>query len=101
KSMGESYKIGQLSGYSISAAKAFYLATRGAANALHLDQTVGSIQAGMEADLVVLNPVSTPLLKFRTQYCNSIEELLFVQMTLADDRAIEKVYSAGSVIKGG
>ncbi|MBF23935.1 MAG: guanine deaminase [Pusillimonas sp.] len=100
KSMGEVYKVGQLSGYSVSAAKAFYLATRGAAKALHLDNKIGSIEAGMEADLVVLNPASTPLLEFRTQYCNSIEELLFVQMTLADDRAIDTVYSAGRVIKG-
>tara|TARA_R100000455_G_scaffold20137_1_gene9994 strand:- start:169 stop:483 length:315 start_codon:yes stop_codon:yes gene_type:complete len=101
KSMGEAYKVGQLSGYSVSAAKAFYLATRGAAKALHLDNKIGSIEAGMEADLVVLNPASTPLLAFRTQYCNSIEELLFVQMTLSDDRAIETVYSGGRIIKGG
>lgn len=100
KSMGESYKVGQLSGYSVSATKAFYLATRGAAKALHLENTIGSIEPGMEADLVVLNPMSTPLLEFRTQYCNSIEELLFVQMTLADDRAIDTVYSGGRVIKG-
>ncbi|MBC7204126.1 MAG: guanine deaminase [Pusillimonas sp.] len=100
KSMGEAYKVAQLSGYSLSAAKAFYLATRGAATALHLENTIGSITKGMEADLVVMNPASTPLLAFRTQYCKSIEELLFVQMTLADDRAIETVYSAGRVIKG-
>lgn len=97
RSMGEAYKVGQLGGYSLSAIKAFYLATRGAANALHLDDRIGSIAAGHDADLVVLDRHSTPLLKFRDSYCNSIEEVMFVLMTLADDRAVKAVYINGAL----
>lgn len=97
RSMGEAYKVGQLGGYSLSSVKAFYLATRGAANALHLDHCIGSIEAGYDADLVVLDRQSTPLLKFRDSYCNSIEEVMFVLMTLADDRAVKAVYTGGSL----
>lgn len=96
RSMGEAYKVGQLGGYSLSAIKAFYLATRGAANALHLEHRIGSIAAGHDADIVVLDRHSTPLLKFRDSYCNSIEEVMFVLMTLADDRAVKAVYINGA-----
>jgi len=95
QTMGQAYKIGQLGGYSLSAAKALYLATRGAAHALHLEDKIGSIAPGMEADLLVLDLKSTPLIDFRMKYCKDIHEALFIQMTLADDRATQAVYIQG------
>jgi len=100
QSMNESYKIAQLQGYSLSSVKAFYLATRGAANALYLDDKIGSIDNGFEADLVVLNCKSTSLMEFRMKYCQTIEEKLFVLMTLGDDRATKAVYVAGEKVYG-
>lgn len=97
QTMGAAYKIGQLGHYSLSAAKAFYLATRGAAQALYLEDKVGSICPGMEADLLVLDLKSTPLIDFRMQHCENIEEALFIQMTMGDDRATEAVYIAGEL----
>ncbi len=100
RTMGEAYKIGELCGNSLCAADAYFLATRGAAEALHLDDKIGSIGVGMEADLVVLNLKSTPLVEFRMKFCNSIEEVLAVQMTMADDRATRAVYVAGKLAYG-
>jgi len=97
RTMGEAYKIGQFGSYSLSAPKAFYMATRGAARALYLEDTIGSIAAGMEADLLVLDLKSTPLLEFRMRHCETLDEALFVQMTLADDRATRAVYVAGAL----
>ncbi len=97
RTMGEAYKIGQFGRYSLSAPKAFYLATRGAAHALYLDDKIGSIAPGMEADLLVLDLKSTPLIDFRMKHCNDLDEALFVQMTLGDDRATRAVYVDGQL----
>lgn len=97
RTMGEAYKVGQFAGFSLSAPKAFWLATAGSARALHLDDKIGSIAVGMEADLQVLNLRSTPLLDFRMQHCDTLTEALFVQMTMADERATQAVYVAGEL----
>jgi guanine deaminase len=95
QTMGEAYKAAQLHGHALPAAHAFYLATRGAAHALYLDDTIGSVAPGMEADLVVLDLKSTPLIAHRMGYAENLDEALFIQMTLADDRAVRATYVAG------
>ena len=95
KTMGAAYLVAQLGGHPLSAPLAYYLATRGAAQALYLDDKIGSLAEGMEADVLVMNLKSTPLIEFRMKRCASIEEALFVQMTMADERAIAERYVAG------
>ena len=97
KTMGAAYQVAQLGGGSLSAPLALYLATRGAAQALYLEDRIGSLGVGMEADLVVLNMKSTPLIEFRMQRCESLEESLFVQMTMADERAVTQRIVAGQL----
>ena len=93
--MREAYKAAQLNRQSLSAAHAWYLATRGSARAMYLDDRIGSIAPGMEADLVVLDMRSTPLIDFRMNFAETFAEQLFVQMTLGDDRAVQATYVAG------
>lgn len=95
--MNEAYKVAQLNGYSLSAAHAYYLATRGAAHALYLDDKIGSIAPGYEADLVVLDLKSTPLIDFRMKSCRDIDEALFIQLIMGDDRATRATYVAGEL----
>jgi guanine deaminase len=97
QTLNETYKVAQLNGNSLSAGHAFYLATRGSAKALYLEDKIGSVGVGMEADLVVLDLKSTPLIEYRMRYCNDIHDVLFIQMTLADDRAIRATYIAGQI----
>jgi guanine deaminase len=95
QTLNEAYKAAQMNGYALSAGYAFYLATRGTAHALHLEDTIGSLAPGMEADLVVLDLKSTPLIAFRMKHAADLDEALFVQMTLGDDRAVRATYVAG------
>ena len=88
KTMGSAYQTAQLNGNSLSATQAFYLATRGAARALYLDDRIGSLAEGLDADAVLLNLMFTPLIEARMARCESLDDALFVQMTLGDDRAI-------------
>ena len=77
--------------------EALYLATLGGAEALGLEDRIGSIQVGGEADIIVLDPKATPLLAFREARSRSLEETLFVLMTLGDDRAVRATYVAGAL----
>lgn len=97
--LNEAYKTSQVHSAPLDAVKAFYLATLGGARALRLDHKIGSIKPGLEADLVVLDPAATPLLKFRNERANSIEEILFVLITLGDERAVRATYVAGAKAK--
>ncbi len=94
--MSEAYKVGQLGGYSLSALQAFFLATRGAAEALYLDDVIGSLEAGYEADMVVFDLAGTALLEHRQAQAESIEDVLFLLMMLGDDRSVEATYIAGN-----
>ena len=96
--LGAAYKAAQLNRYSLAAPHAFYLATRGAAKALYLEDRIGSIAPGMEADLAVLDMRSTPLIDFRMNHAHNLGEQLFIQMTLADDRAVQATYVAGRLV---
>ncbi|WP_421996546.1 guanine deaminase [Reyranella sp.] len=93
--LGAAYKAAQLNGHALSAGHAYYLSTRGSARALYLEDRIGSIAPGMEADLVVLDMRSTPLIDFRMNQARDFAEQLFVQMTLGDDRAVRATYVAG------
>jgi guanine deaminase len=95
--LNEAYKAAQLNNHALTAGHAFYLATRGTANAMYIDDKVGSLAPGMEADIVVLNTKSTPIIKYRMQFVKDILEALFIQMTLGDDRAVQATYIAGEL----
>lgn len=98
QSLNEAYKVTALAGGRLDAVRAFYLATLGGAEALYLDDRLGRVAPGYEADLIVLDPKATPLLAFRTGYCRDLTELLFTLMTMGDDRAIRATWVAGACL---
>lgn len=77
--------------------KSLYQATLGGAKALYLDDKIGSLEVGKEADFVVLEPSATTLMKFRMQQAKTLEEKLFVLMSLGDDRTVHATYIYGDL----
>lgn len=98
QTMNEAYKAAQLNGNALSAGLAYYLATRGTAKALYLEDKIGSIGVGMEADIAVVDLIATPIAAYRMKYARDLEEKLFIQMILADDRAIQTTFVAGKPV---
>ena len=88
-------QLANLGGHRLTPAQVLYTATRGAAQALGLVDTIGSIAPGLEADLVVLDLACDPLMRFRMQHAHNIEETLYVLMTLGDSRAIRDTLVMG------
>jgi guanine deaminase len=98
QTMNEAYKVARLKGSYLPAARMFYLATLGAARSMQLEGTIGNFVAGAEADFIVLDPKSTPLMARRTERCNNLEELLFALALLGDDRAVAATYACGKLV---
>ena len=82
----------------LPATRALYLATLGAAEALHLDAELGNFLPGKEADFVVIDEGGAPLTARRTAAAQTIEERLFALQTLADDRNIAATWVAGAEV---
>ena len=95
QTMGEAYKVQMLGGYKPSASALFGMSTIGNACRLHIDAETGSLDVGKYADVVVLDPAATPVLKARHALSQSLEDVLFALMILGDDRAVAATYVAG------
>jgi guanine deaminase len=98
--MAEAYKVQMLNGYKPSATELFRMATLGNATCLHLAQETGSLDQGKYADIIVLDPEATPVLKARHALSQSLEAVLFSLMMLGDDRAVAATYVAGERLYG-
>lgn len=93
--LSEAYKVQQLQGNQLSAHQGLYQITLGNAQSLLLDHKIGNFMPNKEADFVVIDMGATELLERRMAQTKTVEEQLFVLMTLGDDRVIEQTIIAG------
>jgi guanine deaminase len=93
--LAEAYKVLQLQDQNLPALEAFHAVTLGNARALGLDDRIGALVPGREADIVVLDARATPAMAHRAERIATLEEELFLLMTLGDDRAVAATYIAG------
>ncbi|WP_406648853.1 guanine deaminase [Aliisedimentitalea scapharcae] len=95
RTMAAAYEIGQLRGTPLHASQLIWLATQGSATALRMDDRIGNIAPGMEADIVVLDLSSTPAIAQRSQRAADLWEALFPTIMMGDDRAVAEVWIGG------
>ncbi|MFD3188752.1 guanine deaminase [Sedimentitalea sp. HM32M-2] len=99
QTLNEGYKVLQLQGQNLHPLRAFHWITRGNAVALGLQDRIGTLAAGTEADIIVLNARATDAMALRMQCATTLSEELFVLQMMGDDRAIDQVYVAGTAMK--
>jgi guanine deaminase len=96
--MKAAYEIAQFRNYSLTPFEAFHMLTSGGAKALHLEDKIGRIAPGYEADLSVIDLTSTDIIEHRMKCVDSLADTLFAQIILADDRAIRATYANGEIV---
>ena len=95
RTMASAYEIGQLRGTALHPAQLLWLATAGSARSLHLEDKIGALRPGHEADLTILDLASTPAIAQRAAEATSVWEAVFPTIMMGDDRAIAGVWIAG------
>ncbi|KQU72555.1 MULTISPECIES: guanine deaminase [unclassified Ensifer] len=99
ETMDEAYKVLHLQGQRLSPFNSFYMMTLGNARALDLDDRIGSLHIGADADIVVLDSRAKPSMELRMRVAKTLAEELFILQTMGDDRSVAETYVAGKPMK--
>ncbi|MFD1197827.1 guanine deaminase [Brucella gallinifaecis] len=99
RTLDEGYKVLQLRGNRLNPFQSFYMMTLGNARALSMEDRIGTLDEGTEADIVVLDSSATSPMRLRMKAGATLEQELFLLQTLGDDRAIVETYVAGKPLK--
>lgn len=99
KSLADAYKVQAMAGQRLTAWKALHAATRGAAQALHLADEIGSLEPGCMADVCVWDWAAGPVAQRRLAVAHDLHEKVFAWMTLGDERNLATTYVAGRRIQ--
>lgn len=99
QTLNEGHKVLQLQGQSLHPLRAFHWITGGNAVALGMQDKIGTLAVGSEADIVVLDARAAPAMALRSERAESLSDELFILQMLGDDRAVAEVYIAGQASK--
>lgn len=97
--LGEGYKVLNLQGQRWHPLHSFWQATLGNAQAIGMEDKVGTLAAGSEADFIVLDATATPAMALRHETIESLADELFLLQTLGDDRSVQATFVAGERLK--
>ncbi|EGD74177.1 guanine deaminase [Salpingoeca rosetta] len=94
----DAYKVSQLQGAKLSVEEGLYMATLGAAHALGLDDRIGNLDVGKDADFVMLDPTATELQQLRWATPSPLSDRLFTLFMLGDHHNIFRTYVHGAEV---
>lgn len=106
RTAAEAYKVLQLNNQNLPALQAFHMMTRGNAVTLGLEDRIGTLEPGSDADIVVVDSRATPAMAHRMETVSEnatdcLDQELFVLMTMGDDRSVKATYVAGERANAG
>jgi guanine deaminase len=93
--MDQSYKVAQLQGDRVHPLQSYHAITRGNAEAMGMAASIGTLDVGSDADLVVLDATATPATALKMERVETLAEELFLLQTLSDSRHVAETYVAG------
>jgi len=97
RTMAAAYEIAQLRGTALHPSFLWWLATAGSAQSLGLGDTIGTLAPGYEADLIIVDLASTPVIAQRCAQAEDFWQALFPTIMMGDDRAIRATYVNGQL----
>ena len=100
RTMAAAYEVAQLRGCALHPAQLLWLATAGSARALRMDDRIGTLKPGIEADLIALDLSSTPAIAQSNTRAEDIWQAVFPTIMMGDDRAVQRVWVAGNPVCG-
>ncbi|WP_421858114.1 guanine deaminase [Oricola sp.] len=95
RTLDEGYKVLNLQGERYHPLRSFYQATLGNAAAIGMEDRIGKLAAGYEADFIVLDAKSNPAMALRSETISTLSEELFLMQTLGDDRTVAATIVSG------
>ncbi len=95
RTMAEAYKVQALADTRLSAWALLHAATRGAAEALRLDDEIGTLAPGRMADFCLWDWAVGPVARRRDSLARSLHERVFAWVTLGDERNLAECRVAG------
>ncbi|MEM8540985.1 MAG: guanine deaminase [Pseudomonadota bacterium] len=98
RTLDEGYKIHNCQGTRYNPLRSFYQATLGNALAIGMADKIGTLEAGTEADFIVLDAAATDAMALRSETVQTLSEELFLLQTMGDDRAVKSTYVNGCAV---
>lgn len=95
RTAAEGYKVLAMQGQVWEPKRIWHDLTRGNALAMGLEDRIGRLARGMEADIAVFDPRATPAMRRRMERVETLEDEVFMLAMLGDERACAATYVAG------
>ena len=98
RTLADAYKVQALQGTRLTAWKALYGVTLGAARNLGLDGEIGSLDEGRVADFALWDLAVGPVAARRLYVARDVHERVFAFLTLGDERNLVRTFVAGRCV---